>query len=227
MANELVDFSQNYLSELEKDPKYSLEVDPENKYNLSDEQKQFIHLYVEHKNLATVAYMMDIKMDVAKSYLMSYYSQTEIRRINLAMYHRQFNTRMATLDELGGYLTSVLIDNVPEADRLKSNEKLRVIQLLIDLNKFKEESIKDPSVIMARDIDIQIKNLSVATIEKLLAQDKLQEKKDIVCEMTDNNISPEESAYLSSLSTDQLLDIIESTNGGESDGTEQTNMQDV
>lgn len=220
MANDLIDLSTNYLTEIESDPKYSLEVDPENKYGLTDEHKQFIHLYAEHKNLATVAYMMDIKMDVAKSYLMSYYSQTEIRRINLAMYHRQFNTRMITLDEIGGYLTSVLIDNVPEADRLKSTEKLRVVQLLIDLNKFKEEAKRDPSIIMANDIDIQIKNLSVATIEKLLAQDKRSEKKDIIYEMTDNNISPEESAYLKTLSTDQLLDIIESTNGDDINGSE-------
>lgn len=224
MANELINFSQNYLEELEKDPKYSLEVDPENKYDLSDEQKTFIRLYVEHKNLATVAYFMDIKMDVAKSYLMSYYSQNEIRRINLAMYHRQFNTRMATLDEIGGYLTSVLIDNVPEADRLKAPEKLRVIQLLVDLNKLKMQSLEDPAVIMAKDIDIQIKQLSVATIEQLLAQDKAKEKKDVVYEINNDTISPEEAAYLSSLSTTELLDIIESTNGGENHDIEQTGM---
>lgn len=218
--NELTEFSQNYISELEKDPKYSLEVDPENKYDLSDEQKTFIKLYVEHKNLATVAYFMDIKMDVAKSYLMSYYSQNEIRRINLAMYHRQFNTRMATLDEIGGYLTSVLIDNVPEADRLKPTEKLKVVQLLVDLNKLKMQSLEDPSIIMAKDIDIQIKQLSVATIEQLLAQDKAKEKKNIVYEISDNSVTPEEAAYLSSLSTEELLDIIESTNGGDAHDSE-------
>ena len=220
MKNELQELSQqakqlelDYNKELETNPKYSLDVDPLNKYNMPIEQKKFIEQFVQYKSIATAAEFCGISIEDAKEYYLAYSSQVEIRRINLALYHRQFSTRLATLDELGGYLTSLLTDdNVVYADRLKTNDKLRVVQMLIDLNKMKIESFTNPNVIMTKNIDIQLKDLSLSTIKSLLSETT----KPKTYELPDNSmLSPEENAYLSTLPTDDLLKLIEDANGGE------------
>ncbi len=214
------ELQQEYFDELDSNPKYSLDVDPENKYNMSETQKEFIKQYVDTKNIATAAYFAGIDNDVAKAYYLAYSSQCEIRRINMAMYQRQFKTKLLSLDEIGGYLTSLLTDsNVSSSDRLKSSDKLRVAQMLIDLNITKINALQNPELIMHKDIDNQLKNLSISTIKDLLDHTDKPVDNDIIYEVTGNdNLTPEENAYLSTLSTKELLDIIESTKKEEKDG---------
>ena len=205
---------KEYISDLDTNPKYSLEVDPENKYHMSEQQKEFIKHYVNFKSVATAAEICGIDMDIAKAYFVSFQSQAEIRRINLALYQRQFANKLLTLDEIGGYLTSLITDeNVPLADQLKTIDKLKVISMLIDLNKTKIESLSNPTTIMAQDLDIEIKNLSIQTIQQLLKA----EKKPKVIETGEfaEVLSPEENAYLSTLSTKELLSLIDETNKGD------------
>lgn len=204
---------QDYFDELENNPKYSLEVDPENKYDMSETQKMFIKQYVDTKNISTAAYFAGIDNEVAKAYYLAYNSQLEIRRINMAMYQRQFKTKLLSLDEIGGYLSSLLTDsNVAEADRLKTTDKLRVAQMLIDLNVTKINALQNPELIIHKDIDNQLKNLSLSTIKDLLNHTDKPVDNDIIYEVTNNdNLTPEESAYLSTLSTNELLNIIETT----------------
>ena len=206
---------EQYASELETNPKYSLDVDPEEKYGMTDQQKAFVKHYVEFKNVNTAAELAGIDMDTAKQYFVAYSTQQEVRRINLALYHRQFNTKLISIDEIGGYLTSLLTgENVPIGDQLKTSEKLRVVELLIKLNELKQNALLDPTVLMMKDIDIQIKNLSVATISQLLKQSNKPKKSDIIQELDDDNLSVEEKAYLSTLPASDLLQIIEETNKG-------------
>lgn len=207
---------QEYTNELETNPKYSLEVDPENKYGMPEAQKNFVKQYVEFKNVNTAAELVGIDQDTAKQYFISFASQQEIRRINLALYHRQFATRLLTIDEIGGYLTCMLTGaNVPIGDQLKTSEKLKVIDQLIKLNELKQNALQDPSVVMMNDIDVQIKNLSVATLGQLIAQSNMKEKQDIIKTYdVDGNLSPEEEAYLSTLPTSDLLQLIDETNKG-------------
>lgn len=220
-----------HTQELETNPKYSLDVDPENKYGMSDMQKEFIRHYVNFKNVNTAAELTGIDQDVAKQYFIAWPTQQEIRRINLALYQRQFSSRLVTLDEIGGYLTSMLTGEfVPMGDQLSARDKLKVVQMLIDLNKFKAGAIQDPTVIMARDINVQLKNLSVTTIRQLIeAKSSMSEKNDVI-EVFDNtsnsSLSPEEQAYLSTLPTEQLLDLIEQTNkeGGTTDDSQSTSV---
>lgn len=222
--NEIQDISQqaqeletSYLHELDVNPKYSLEVDPENKYGLTEEEKQFIRLYVDYKSIGTVAEFMDIKTETARAYYLSYKCQQEIRRINLALYQRQFAARLLNLDEIGGYLTSILTDSfVPEADRLKSKEKLEVAKMIIDINKLKIDSMHQPEILMVKELDSEIKNLSISTIKRLIYEDNSMHDKNNVIAEIDNDIAllPEETALLSTLPTNELLDLIESTNKG-------------
>ena len=201
-----------YMTELDSNPKYALTVDPEGKYNMTDLQKTFIGHYVNFKNVNTAAELTGIDQDTAKQFFVAYSSQQEIRRINLALYHRQFANRLINLDEIGGYLTSLLTgDNVPIADQPKNiGERLAIIRMLIDLNKMKMGSIQNPALIMANDIDIQIKNLSLATVRQLIAQN--ENPQPITEVYPTDGLTMEESAYLSTLPTKDLLDLIETAN---------------
>lgn len=205
-ANKL---EQEYEHELETNPKYSLEVDPEKKYNLSIDQRNFIQYYVEFKNINIAAELSGIDMDTAKAYFVSYSSQMEIRRINMALYQRQFHSKLLDINQIGGYLSSLLTDtNVPIADRLKSSEKLKVAQMIIDLNMLKINSMQNPSIIMNNDINLQLKDLSVDAIRELLKQSEKRKEPNTystVCE----ELTPEEEAYLSTLPTEDLLQILD------------------
>ena len=202
---------QQYLEDLETNPKYSLVVDPENKYDMSEKQKLFIKQYIDTKDVATAAYLSGIDIEIAKTYYIAYSSQCEIRRINLAMYQRQFANRLLSLDEIGGYLSSLIVDvNLPSIDKLKTADKLKVLQMLIDLNKMKIEAMQNPEIIMSKNIDSQLKSLSIETIKDLITTTK-KNPNNVIYEVTDNELSPEENAYLSTLNTDELLNIIEST----------------
>ena len=211
LDNQVKELKTRYFNELEKNPKYSLEIDPENKYNFPEDQKKFLKYYVEYKSLPVAAEFAEIDMNMARSYYLSYNSQQEIRRINLAQYQRQFATRLISLEEIGGYLTALLIDEVPTGDRLKPTDKLKVTQMLIDLNKMIIDSFQNPSTIMAKDIDIEIKNLSISTLEQLIkTNEKMKDKNNIIYDIdADESLSIEEKAYLSTLSTKELLNLIE------------------
>lgn len=205
-ANKL---EREYAIELETNPKYSLQVDPENKYNMPLIQKNFIQHYVEFKNVNVAAELSGIDMDTAKAYFVSYSSQMEIRRINMALYQRQFHSKLLDIDQIGGYLSSLLTDtNVPIADRLKSSEKLKVAQMIIDLNLLKVNSMQNPAVIMNNDINVQLKDLSVDAIRELLKQSE-KRKEPNTYSTTCEELTPEEEAYLSTLPTEDLLQILD------------------
>lgn len=203
---------EKYLQEVETDPKYSLEVDPENKYNMSEFEKAFVKHYVEFKNVNTAAELSNIDMNLAKQYFISYPVQNEIRRINKALYQKQFANKLLTIDDIGGYLTSLLTDeNVPIADRLKTKDKLKVVELMLQLNQLKSQSFEDPSVLMNKNFEIEIKNLSIKTITQLLNNADDQREKPNIDEAF-NQLTPEEKAYLETLPPEDLLKLIEETN---------------
>lgn len=213
VQNQTQSLQQDYIKELDTNPQYSLEVDPENKYSMTFAQKEFVKYYVEFKNVNAAAELAQIDMNTAKSFFVAYASQQEIRRLNKALYHRQFASRLLTLDEIGGYLSSLLTgENVPVADQLKTSEKLKVAQMLIDLNTMKATAMLNPQIVMAGNFDVQLKDLSIETIKSLLKSSN--KKTNDVVEVTDfqENLSPEEAAYLSTLPTEELLKLIDETN---------------
>lgn len=196
--------------ELSVNPKYSLEVDPEDKYGLPESTKNFVKQYIQFKNVNTAAEICGIEQDVANQLFASYPVQSEIRRINLALYQRRFVTKMLDLDKLGGFLTTLLTDEyVPLADQLNSSDKLRVIDMLIRLNQIQSDSFEDPDVIMSKDIETQLKNLSVATIKKMLTENNSLKKTTIIeSDDAGSKLTPEEKAYLETLPSKELLSII-------------------
>lgn len=204
----------SYTNTLETDIKYSLSVDPENKFNMSQTQKEFIKNYCQFKSIPLAAEVTGISDEEAKAYFISYSSQEEIKRINRAMYHQQFKTKMLTMDEIAGYLSSLITDeNVPLADRLKTTDKLRVIDTLIKLNEMKAQAIYDPSTIVQKDVETEIKELSVDTIRALLSTSDDNSKKDetIAKLNEDKHLTDEEVAYMKTLPLKDLLELLKDT----------------
>lgn len=212
----------DYLNKVQVDPRFSIEVDPENHFHFSESQKDFIENYVQFKNVPLAAKLAGIEEELGMSYYKNYNIRMEIRRINLAMHHRAFATKMLDMDEIGGYLTSVLIgENLAEADKIGTRDKIQVAKLLMELNKMKREAIADPSnVIDAVDIQEDLSSLSVDTIQKLLKTSQkptedLQKKEEVIEEINETNsnaLSSEEINHLKTLSTSELLNILEETN---------------
>ena len=89
MTDEQVNELQAKQAQLiETDPKYSLVVDPEDKYNMDALQKKFVEYYVEYGSINFAAELAQIDMDTARMYFAAYSTQQEIRRIKKAMYQR-------------------------------------------------------------------------------------------------------------------------------------------
>ena len=208
---------REYLETLKNNPQYSLLVDPENKYDLTVQQKEFIGLYCEFKNIEMAAMMSKIPLEEAFALFASYPCQQEIRRINIAMYQNQFASRLINLHELGGYLTCLLEDNVPTGDRISPQDKLQVAKLILELHKYLKEIPIDPSDIIEVPVEEELRNLSVASIKQLLSQTHKVNKKDkeekekLIESFEDyDNFTQEEIAFLKTLSTKELLDLLNS-----------------
>lgn len=206
------ELQRDYSLALASDPKYSLSVDPENKYGMSEAQKKFISYYVQFKNINTAAELAEIDQDEANRLFVSYYTQSEIRRINMALYSHQFEAKLLNIDQIGGYLTSLITgENIPIADQLRTPEKLRVIELLLRVNEIKANAFVDPNEFMQQDYELEIKQLSIKSIKSLLAQ---KAKSTDVSKLTEG-LTMEEAAYIETLPAKDLLQMIENMNKGE------------
>ena len=189
-----------YSNELLENPKYSLSVDPKDEYGFPDEKKLFIALYLNFDSVATAAELADVDVEVAKKWYIEPDVQSEINRIKLAMHHHQFANKIISIEEIGGYLSSLLTDYmVPEADKLKSSEKLKVAQMLIDLNVLKTKMYDDPAYGASKDIEVEIRDLSIDTIKSLLK----------------SSLSKEDIKSLKGLKTKELFELLEDTGKGE------------
>lgn len=211
----------NYLNVVDKNNQYSLVVDPDNIYNMTPQQKEFIKQYCQWKSVATVCNILGITNEQGLEYYNMYSSQQEIRRINLAMYARQFNSKMVSLDQLGGYLTSLITDeNVAMADRLSTKDKLSVVKLIMEITNMKKEAYENPAVMDVIEVNSELEKLSVKSIKQLIensnSADATITKENIINELSENNkLTMEEKIYLKSLSINELLALQEKINKGE------------
>ena len=211
------DLIDEYIDTVTNNGEFSLLVDPNNVYNFSEDEINFINLYIEYKSLNVISIITSQPIEVLTSYLANYNIRNEIRRINRALYHHQFKTKMLSLDEIGGYLTSLITDsNISETDKLKTKDKINVAQTLINIHKLKQDSLKDPNQIMnaeIKNLEEDIKGLSINAIKLMI--DSQEDKEDLKDkeELINNNfkgLNPEEEAYLKSLPKEELLNLLKS-----------------
>lgn len=215
LVNVPENLAEKYTDSLNNDPKYSLEVDPENHFDFKEEDKSFIKLYVELKNFVLVSTAMKKPVEEIIKIHAQFSVQEEIRRINKALFHRQIAQKMLNLQGIGGYVTSLLMDQVPVGAQLNPKDKLKAAQILVDINKLQMEAIDKPEVIAEKDFSSDLSNLSLETIRQLIdTNDKIEEKKDIINKLNiDNKLSEEEISYLKTLSIPELLDLWNSIKG--------------
>lgn len=206
--------SEDYINEINTNTKYSLDIDPLNIYNMLEEQKNFIKFYIEYKDVKLASVLANIDENKAIDYLSAYSSQQEIRRIYKALMHRRFASKIISLDKIGAYLSTLLTDEfIPEGEKLNSKDKLKCVNLLLDYYKLKSEFITNPKEILTeKDLEEDIKSLSIDTIKSLLnTKNENDNKNSIVDKISkDNKLSIEEEAYLKTLSFKELSDLLES-----------------
>jgi len=168
--HEINNLENNFYELLNTDPKYSLEVDPTNRYNFTENEKEFVEQMVQYKNVQFVStVLLNIPLEEGVEIYKSYNVQQEIKRINLAMYARRFATKMADLEQLGGFLTSGLIDeNVPVSERWGPKEKLTATKMLINLNVLKKETLNRPYIIEEVEIQKDLDKLSPNDLKRLI-----------------------------------------------------------
>ncbi len=218
-VSEMRQIEQEFASELDTNPQFSLEVDPLRQYDLDEIDVEFIQHMVQYKNIRFVGtVLMKLDENEALNIYKKYAVQQEIKRINLAMYARRFCSKMADLDALGGYLTTALTDeNVPIADRLSGKDKLTAVRLLMELNALKMEAWEHPEVVDVVAVEAEIKKLNVRDIEKLIENsdedDKIIQKKNELISKIDKDglLSPEEITYLRTLTNDELEKLLKET----------------
>lgn len=214
---------KEYMENVDNDPAYSLEVDPTNKYHFNDFQKNFIQCYCEYKNLAVVANLLMIEPEEASGMMRNFSVLTEIKRINKAQYHQRISTKMMSLDEIGGYLTSMIADDVPTGDQVDIKQKMNAAKLLIDIQKLKLETSQNPEVLNAipvENLTEKLNNLTTSEIKELIYKETSQtkinqtmaEKNELISKVDPNRskLTPEERACLETLSTEELKILVTS-----------------
>lgn len=174
------------------DPERSLIIDANNVYQWTELQKKFLEYYIQTKSLKTSCLMSGYDEKDASVFLLSFDAQKEIRRINTAMTQMQFQNKMATLNEIGGYLTSLLTGCTVQSEQLTTQEKMQVVDMLLKVHKLEIDAIKEPQTIIARDLNVDFSKLSVKTLKTLIDN---YDSQDIDVIMN-SNLSPEEIANL-------------------------------
>lgn len=163
-----------YVDNTCKNIVYSLEVDPLDKYHMSDQEKQFIRLYVDLGDIPSISQLMNVSQDILLEYLKSYSCQEEIKRLKQASYHRVFNSRILTIDELSSWLSSLISEDglIGVDKKVSIGDKLKASAMLIDLHKYKNEVLAKPEVIMDDDMKDKIRKLNVEQLKKLIYKGK-------------------------------------------------------
>ena len=207
---DLEKLKEEYAIELANNPELALTVDPTNKYSFTDEEKKFIEVYVQMKNVAYATSVSGMDESTAMGFFVDYKTQCEIRRINKAICQLQFQNKMATLDEIGGYLTSLLEGNTVVGETLSIQDKLKVTDMLMKVHQIELDAIEKPQTILTRDLNIDLSKLSTKTIKALIDNYKANDIDEIV----NSNMSPEEIANLKTQSS-QILELIKLVNKGD------------
>ena len=215
-ASEVENVKNQYLQKVGDDPQYSLEVDPTGIYGMNDEEKMFINLYLTFENVIMVCQLLDIPEETGKKYYIRSDIQAEIDRLKIARYHHQFSSKILDIDEMGSYLTSLIMDQyVSKNDKLNPKNKLKAVELLMHLTKMKYEIFNNSprELIDMVEVKEQVKEMSPKKIKELITksqESKLDIEKEVYIDKlrTYGELSKEDIEYLYSLPIDELKNLV-------------------
>lgn len=194
-----------------------VEIDQNNKYGLSDIQKEFVKYYIEFKNIPLVAQFIGIDEATAVDIFKGYGVQEEIKRINTELYRKRFNSKMISLSELGSYVSSLITgEDVPLSEQLNKKEKLDAAKILINIYELKNKAIDNPADLNVYDYttEDEIKKLSLSSIKALLNEKGKEDKKNELIRSIDKSglLTIEDKALMQSLSIDELVTLLNEVN---------------
>lgn len=201
----------DYVEKL-NEPKYSLNIDTENKYNFNEVTKIFIKNYIQTKDIKLASSLSNLNVEDGFDIFKRYEVQNEIRRLSCAIAQRKFLNKMLTLDELGGYLSSMLTEEYNQFGmQLSIDDKTKIINTLLKIIEMKQNAIDEPATIISEDLDTQLKNLSVNTIKNLLNEYDENDKKNEIINSIDSEhkLTKDELESLYSMSVKDLLNFID------------------
>lgn len=214
------------INALNGDPRFSLDPDPTGKLGLDDKQKKFIKCYDEFHSIPLAANMAGLTEEEGRDFFFDPVCKNERLRINKVRNYRKFSRRLLTIDEIGGYLTSMLIDeDMSAGDILSSKDKLQITRQIIDLNKLKAEALANPKIIENVDYsDAGIQDLEPADLKKLIEQTKQNndaitgEKQELITKINKNgNLDDVDLEQLWSCSVSELKKLLEEMENPEDD----------
>ena len=212
---------EELIAALDADPRFSLDPDPLGKLGLTGEQKKFIKCYDEFHSIPTAANMAGLSEEEGREFFFDPACKSERIRINKVRNYRKFSRRLLTIDEVGGYLTSLLLDeDVSAGDALTSKDKLQITKQIIELNKLKTEALSNPRIIENVDYsDTGVSDLSPEDLKKLIEQTKQSkdeitgEKKRLIDEINkEGNLDSVDLEYLWSCSISELEKLLNEKN---------------
>lgn len=212
--SDLSELDEDYKLMIHTDPKYSIDIDPTGRYNFDEKTKDLIKWMIQYRNVQFVStVMMNIPVEEGIEIYQRYDVQSEIKRINMAMYARRFTSKMADLDALGGYLTSGLIDeNVPIAERWSPKDKLTATKMLMTLNAMKKKGYQDPITVEGVEIQEDLAKLSPNDLKQLIEiNDEDPEEKEALIDLinADGLLSMEEIKNLRMMSISELQSLVD------------------
>lgn len=189
---------ESLMTALEKDPEFSLEPDPTGALGLTEQQKKFLISYGEFRSIPLASQLVGITEEEGRDFFFDPICKAERERINRVRNYRKFSRRLLTIDEVGGYLTSLLIDeDVGAGDQLSSKDKLQITKQIIDLNKLKAEAFSNPATVIDADYeDVGVKDLTPEELKDLIEKTK-EEKHDN---------SARKNELIAQINKDKLLD---------------------
>lgn len=214
------------IDALNADPRFSLDPDPTGKLGLNNEQKKFIKCYDEFHSIPLAANMAGLTEEEGRDFFFDPACKSERLRINRVRNYRKFSRRLLTIDEIGGYLTSMLVDeDMSAGDMLSSKEKLQITRQIIDLNKLKAEALANPRIIENVDYsDTGIQDLEPEDLKKLIERTKQStdnttlEKQEIITKLNKNgNLDDVDLEQLWSCSVSELQELLKEAEAKDND----------
>lgn len=144
--------------------------------------KDFILVYYQSGNLVATTKCLNISIEDAVSIYKEPRVQEVLRELNLERHRLMFSQKMLNLEEIGSYLSNVILDtNISDDNKLSARDKLDAAKLLLEVHNTINNSLSDPVTLNNYEIlDMQFKDLSVNTIKSLLSNVNNDNKKPLI-----------------------------------------------
>lgn len=167
---DLTTVQKEYDKTLSMEPQYSLNVDPKNEYNLLPKEKQFVKYMVELNDINQVGKILKLNEFQIQTIYFKYGVREEIVRIKSAIRHRQCSRKMLTLSELGGYASSMIMDEGPEYEKIDAKTKVKYMDIVLKIHDAQSKVIDSPEVldIVPEATVADVKNCSAEELRAML-----------------------------------------------------------